>query len=229
MYVVRGRLDPEAGSLLEKALDRAGAALPNDIPAAQRRADAIAVVAERSLARADDDALRRPSFEVIVHVDADTLRQDATAGQAVVAGGARVSAETSRRIACDAAIRGGATALDNLVLLCRRHHRAVHEEGFHIERSSAGDVIVRRPDGRVLPPVPPAAPAGVEIAVAGSVYPPFSTGRPLDTGLAVLMLRGARMRVDNEPRNRHLSRPLSEPFSALKAPRSVVDTPVRAG
>ena len=24
---------------------------------------------------------------------------------------------------------GGATALDNLVLLCRRHHRAVHEEG----------------------------------------------------------------------------------------------------
>jgi hypothetical protein len=284
MYVVRGRLDPEAGALLEKALDRAGAALPNDIPAAQRRADAIAVVAERSLARADDDALRRPSFEVIVHVDADTLRQDATAGQAVVAGGARVSAETSRRIACDAAIRvmahdttgraldigrrartvpapirralehrdamcrfpgcelrrcdahhivhwadGGATALDNLVLLCRRHHRAVHEEGFHIERSSAGDVIVRRPDGRVLPPVPPAAPAGVEIAVAGSVYPPFSTGRPLDTGLAVLMLRGARMRVDNEPRNRHLSRPLSEPFSALKAPRSVVDTPVRAG
>jgi len=25
---------------------------------------------------------------------------------------------------------GGTTCLDNLVLLCRRHHRAVHEEGF---------------------------------------------------------------------------------------------------
>ncbi len=28
---------------------------------------------------------------------------------------------------------GGATNLDNLVLLCRRHHRSVHEEGFRIE------------------------------------------------------------------------------------------------
>ena len=27
---------------------------------------------------------------------------------------------------------GGRTALDNLVLLCRRHHRAVHEEGFRV-------------------------------------------------------------------------------------------------
>ena len=28
---------------------------------------------------------------------------------------------------------GGETRLDNLVLLCRRHHRAVHEEGFRVE------------------------------------------------------------------------------------------------
>ena len=27
---------------------------------------------------------------------------------------------------------GGATALDNLLLLCRRHHRMVHEEGFRV-------------------------------------------------------------------------------------------------
>ena len=28
---------------------------------------------------------------------------------------------------------GGETRLDQLVLLCRRHHRAVHEEGFRVE------------------------------------------------------------------------------------------------
>ena len=34
---------------------------------------------------------------------------------------------------------GGRTALDNLVLLCRRHHRAVHEEGFRVTIDAAGD------------------------------------------------------------------------------------------
>jgi hypothetical protein len=30
---------------------------------------------------------------------------------------------------------GGPTALDNLVLLCRRHHRAVHEGGWRLTRT----------------------------------------------------------------------------------------------
>ena len=35
----------------------------------------------------------------------------------------RVSAETLRRLSCDASmVTGGATSLDNLMLLCRRHH-----------------------------------------------------------------------------------------------------------
>ena len=52
---------------------------------------------------------------------------------------------------------GGATALDNLVLLCRRHHRAVHEEGFRVTLDATGDVKFIRPDGRPLPeaPAPP--------------------------------------------------------------------------
>ena len=33
---------------------------------------------------------------------------------------------------------GGRTALDNLVLLCRRHHRAVHEEGFRVTLDDDG-------------------------------------------------------------------------------------------
>ena len=112
-----------------------------------------------------------------------------TGSQAVLdeAGGIHVSADTARRVACDAATvtmrhgaggeildvgrrtrtlspalrralaardrqcrfpgcgnrrcdahhiehwaDGGRTALDNLLLLCRRHHRAVHEEGFRV-------------------------------------------------------------------------------------------------
>jgi hypothetical protein len=54
---------------------------------------------------------------------------------------------------------GGPTTLSNLALLCRRHHRAVHEEGSHVERRSDDGLRFRRPDGRELPEVP--APAAV--------------------------------------------------------------------
>ena len=43
---------------------------------------------------------------------------------------------------------GGATGLPNLVLLCRRHHRAVHE-GFGL-RMVEGRPVFSRPDGSVL-------------------------------------------------------------------------------
>jgi hypothetical protein len=49
---------------------------------------------------------------------------------------------------------GGPTKLSNLALLCRRHHRAVHEEGFQVERQPNGQLCFRRPDGRLLPDVP---------------------------------------------------------------------------
>jgi hypothetical protein len=50
---------------------------------------------------------------------------------------------------------GGPTTLSNLAMLCRRHHRAVHEEGYQVERQSDGELRFRRPDGRLLPDVPP--------------------------------------------------------------------------
>jgi hypothetical protein len=53
---------------------------------------------------------------------------------------------------------GGPTTLTNLALLCRRHHVAVHEEGFRVERQADGELCFRRPDGRVFPDVPPPAP-----------------------------------------------------------------------
>jgi hypothetical protein len=43
---------------------------------------------------------------------------------------------------------GGETKLNNLVLLCRHHHRLLHEGGFRVERRSGGGLRFRRPDGR---------------------------------------------------------------------------------
>src|SRR5881628_1187623 len=45
--------------------------------------------------------------------------------------------------------------LSNLALLCRRHHRAVYEEGYQVDRQPDGEFWFRRPDGRPLPEVPP--------------------------------------------------------------------------
>jgi hypothetical protein len=46
-------------------------------------------------------------------------------------------------------------------MLCRRHHRAVHEEGYQVDRQPDGGLRFRRPDGRLLSevPLPAAVPA----------------------------------------------------------------------
>jgi len=46
---------------------------------------------------------------------------------------------------------GGETCLDNLMLLCSRHHRLVHEGGFRIERDYQNRWFFKRPDGRAVP------------------------------------------------------------------------------
>jgi hypothetical protein len=150
---------------------------------------------------------RADRFQVVVHVDADALRAESETGQSLV-DGVRVSAETSRRLACDAsrvvmthdasgrtidvgrrtrmippAIRralehrdrgcrfpgcgnrfcdahhirhwadGGKTTLQNTVLLCRRHHRALHEGGFRVI-ANAQDFRFYKPNGDVFANVP---------------------------------------------------------------------------
>jgi hypothetical protein len=44
----------------------------------------------------------------------------------------------------------GDTSIDNLPLLCRHHHRLVHEGGFGVERTVDGRIRFSRPDGRII-------------------------------------------------------------------------------
>jgi Domain of unknown function (DUF222)/HNH endonuclease len=50
--------------------------------------------------------------------------------------------------------QGGETSLDNLVLLCRRHHRLLHEGGYEIERRADGQLAFRHPGGWLIPSSP---------------------------------------------------------------------------
>ena len=74
--------------------------------------------------------------------------------------------------------QGGPSTLSNLALLCRRHHRAVHEEGFQVDRDPDGALRFRGPDGRLVPEVP--APAAVAHDSAGALR-----GRHEEEGLGI--------------------------------------------
>ena len=45
---------------------------------------------------------------------------------------------------------GGPTDLDNLCLLCSRHHHLCHEGGFRCWRTDGGELVFHRPDGSLL-------------------------------------------------------------------------------
>jgi Domain of unknown function (DUF222) len=189
MVTVRGRLTPEAGALLVRAPDAAREALyqkakqtddrepQSDPPTmAQQQADALVLLAETALHHEIDPGAPGERYQVVVHVDAAVLADAEAPGQSVFEEGARVSAETSRRFACDrgqdthdpASVKASlalsrphlplAPPHCHLVLLCRCHHRAVHEEGYQVDRERDGELRFRRPDGRVIPEVPPPSP-----------------------------------------------------------------------
>jgi len=49
---------------------------------------------------------------------------------------------------------GGGTSLDNLLLLCRRHHRALHEGGYTLARRDDHRLLFLTPQGELVPEVP---------------------------------------------------------------------------
>jgi hypothetical protein len=58
--------------------------------------------------------------------------------------------------------QGGETSLDNLVLLCRRHHRQVHEGGYSLERLPGGRLRFRYTWGGQIPDSPRPPPGSLE-------------------------------------------------------------------
>ena len=122
MVVVRGRLTPEAGALLRRALEagrevlyqnarRGPATVRGAEPAepveerptvAQQQADALALVAESALHHALDPGAPGERYQVVVHVDAAVLADRDQPGQSALEDGAHVPAGTSHRLACDA-------------------------------------------------------------------------------------------------------------------------------
>jgi hypothetical protein len=270
-WVIRGRLDPEVGALLQGALETAALALlegdraamaggsvpmavaegaperPMGMPVAppsigQRRADALGLLIELALTNAGESTDRRRAVrrlsrvQTVLHVEADALRADSDSGQSVLAGGTHVSAETSRRLACDGRqvvmthdrlgrvldvgrsrrtipvpIRralderdrgcrfpgctnritdahhiqhwadGGATRLDNLLLLCPRHHRALHEGGYEVQQTAGGEFAFTDPSGGRLPVVPP-LPARAPVSASPIPFDSANRVREVNSG-----------------------------------------------
>ncbi len=258
-------LAPEEGRLLLEAMSGAcrdiaaeQAASASAEPPRASYCDGLVRIAEAYLSHDQGSARGSASTELVVHVDPELLAGD-DEGRAELDRGPAISAETARRLACDAVVvpllrsgneilalgrktrvvsaaqrralqlrdggcrfpgceahryvdahhvipwsLGGPTDLDNLVLLCRTHHRLVHEGGFSVSRLADGSFGFERPDERPIPAVPPSMvsaevpdrPGFAEVPFPGSAEPFPGSAEPFDLRGAVdLALRGRPVRV----------------------------------
>jgi hypothetical protein len=97
---------------------------------------------------------------------------------------------------------GGETSLENRVMLCRHHHRRVHEDGWNVEFAASGEARFIRPDARRLRHLPerPAVLANPvralekrnterSVAIDEWTATPRWTGKRLDVDWALFTLR----------------------------------------
>jgi len=286
MVVVKARLAPEVGAVFLKALEAAtedlyqrsresGESEVSEVPAEQRRADALELLAESALQGGLDPGTAGDRYQVVVHVEAPAREQhgqpssrmpegaeieDLVSMGGVLENGIHVSAETSWRLGCDSsrvvmthapnrsvlnvgrktravhpALRravhhrdggcrfpgcgldrcdahhvehwadGGKTQLENLLLLCRHHHRALHEGGFSVQLDANGTSRFYTPKGALIPEAPASPPLkgdpvaaltrrhrkdGLEIDSSTGL--PHWQGEKLDLGYVIDGLRSAR-------------------------------------
>ena len=90
---------------------------------------------------------------------------------------------------------GGNTRLDNLVLLCRRHHRAVHEEGFGVELRADGKAGFTHPGGCPMVDAP-AAPVWTDSPLAQTDARLQAAGIYIHRDTATPDWHGERLDVD---------------------------------
>ena len=223
-WIVKARLTPEQAAIFRSALEAAMDTMREeneDVPAgtsakvdapvadpvASRRADALVRLSEAFLGGNSGKLNGGERCQVQVLTDMETLRKCGAGAESEIEGHGNVSAETSRRLACDCSLvkwnqdinykpmnigrksrsvppsirralqrrdggcrfpgctctrfvdahhvvhwaDGGETSLENLVLLCRTHHRLVHEGGFGVEMGANQAPRFTLPDGTTLP------------------------------------------------------------------------------
>jgi len=144
MDELRGRLPCDGGAVVKRAIEAASDALyraEERVPlspeesareAAKRRADALVLVAERALAAgfgSDDprtlSGTRAERYQVMLHVGPETLAEDGEPGMSELEDGSRVSAETARRVCCDASVVRATRGPDGEVLDVGRKTRTI--------------------------------------------------------------------------------------------------------
>jgi hypothetical protein len=73
--------------------------------------------------------------------------------------------------------KGGATRLENLVMLCTLHHRLVHEHGYRVELDEQQNAMFFHPTGKRIEAVPPRP-------------------RPANVGYVALVAQNAHLGID---------------------------------
>ena len=89
--------------------------------------------------------------------------------------------------------------MDNLVLLCRKHHRLVHEAGYGVQVVAGKGAVFSLPDGKIIPQGPDTRSRGNVFAIrtknhengleiTSQTAVPNWGGEQMDHGTAVDML-----------------------------------------